>query len=52
MDRWLALVNVVMKPFGPHKMHEIFRIAEEMLASQERLCSMESVSRSVSQSTN
>jgi len=42
MDRWRALVNAVMN-LGVH-MRGIFRIAEDLLASQERLCSRELVS--------
>jgi len=40
--RWRALVNAVMN-LGVH-MRGIFRIAEDLLASHEGLCSMELVS--------
>ena len=42
MDRWRALVNAVMI-LGIH-MRGIFRIAEDLLASHEGLCSMDIVS--------
>jgi hypothetical protein len=41
-DRWRALVNAVMN-IGFHKMRGISCVAEDLLASQEGLCSMESV---------
>ena len=43
-DRWLAFVNAVMN-FGFHKMRGISCLAENQLASQEALCSMEWVSK-------
>ena len=47
MDRWLALVSAVMKNFGSHKMCEIFRLAEKVLASEETL--LHGVGQSVNQ---
>jgi hypothetical protein len=41
-DRWRAFVNAVMN-FGFHKMQKISSVVF-LLASQERLCSMELVS--------
>ena len=46
-NRWLALVNAVMN-LRVHKMRGVFRIAEDLLASHEGLCSMEFVSELVS----
>jgi hypothetical protein len=40
-DRWRALVNAVMNFW----FHKIYRLAENRLASQEDLCSMELVSK-------
>jgi hypothetical protein len=37
--RWQALLNVVMN-FGFHKMQGIASLAEELLAAQQRLCSI------------
>ena len=45
-DRWQALVNAVMN-LQVHKMLRIFGLAEDLLASQEGLCSMELVGWSV-----
>jgi hypothetical protein len=42
MDRWWVLVNRVMN-FRNHKMQGISRLAEDLLSSQERLCSMKLV---------
>jgi hypothetical protein len=42
-NRWRTLVNAVMN-LRVHKMRGIFRIAEDLLASHEGLCSMELVS--------
>jgi len=39
-ERWQALVNAVMN-FEFHKMRGIFLVAENLLASQEGLFSME-----------
>jgi len=39
-ERWRELVNTAMN-IRFHKMWEISRLAENWLASQERLCSME-----------
>ena len=41
-DRWRAFVNAVMT-FRLHKMREISSAAEDMLASQELLCSVKLV---------
>jgi len=41
---WLELVNAVMN-FGFHKMRGYSRLAENQSASQERLCSLEQVSK-------
>jgi hypothetical protein len=40
-DRWRAFVNAVKKTFGFHKMRGNSWVAEDILASQEGLCSME-----------
>jgi hypothetical protein len=45
-DRWQVLVNAVMN-LQVHKMLRIFGLAEDLLASQEGLCSMELVGWSV-----
>jgi hypothetical protein len=42
-DGWRAVVNAVMN-LGFHKTRGISRLAEDLLASQEGLCSMELVS--------
>jgi hypothetical protein len=47
-DKWQALVNVVMK-FQVHIMLGISWLAKELLASPEGLCSILSVSQSLSQ---
>jgi hypothetical protein len=39
-DKWRAVVSAVMN-FGFHKMWGIFWLAEDLLASQEGLCSLE-----------
>jgi hypothetical protein len=41
-DRCWALVNAVMN-FGFHKIRGISQLADDLLASQEGLCSMELV---------
>jgi hypothetical protein len=41
-DQWRALLKTVME-YGLQKMQGIFRIVEQLLASQERLCSMKCV---------
>jgi hypothetical protein len=38
-DRWQVFLNVIT--FGLHEIQEISRIADDILASQEGLCSME-----------
>ena len=43
-ERWLALVNAVMKP-GVPKIRRICRLPENRLASQEGLCSMHGLSK-------
>jgi hypothetical protein len=43
MDRWWVLVNAVMNLRVPY-MQGISSVAEELLASQEGLCSMELIS--------
>jgi len=43
-DRWCALVTAVMNP-GFHKIGGISRLAENLLASQKGLCSMEYVNK-------
>jgi len=43
-ERWLALVNAVMKP-GVPKIRRICRLAENRLASQEGLCSMHGLNK-------
>jgi hypothetical protein len=41
-DRWQAVVNAVMNCWVPHNvMQGIFGLAEDMLAFQGSLCSME-----------
>jgi hypothetical protein len=42
-ERWRALVNEVMN-FGFHKTRGISWLTDDLLASQEGLCSMELVS--------
>ena len=43
-NRWRAFVNAVMEPSGPIKCGGISWLSEDLLASQERVCSMESIS--------
>ena len=42
-DRWRALVNAVVNHFFPKKIPEISWLTKKMLASQERLWSVELV---------
>jgi hypothetical protein len=42
-DRWRALVNAVMNLLVPKKSGEFLRLVENLLASQEGLCSMDGV---------
>jgi hypothetical protein len=39
-DRWRAVVNVVMN-LGVHKMRGVSWLAEDLLASEQGLCSLE-----------
>ena len=48
-NKWRAFVNAVMN-FCLHRMREISSVAEYLLDSQEGLFSMQSVSKTVSQS--
>ena len=50
-DKWQGVVNVVMK-FQVHIMLGISWLAKELLASPEGLCSILSVSQSVSQAVS
>ena len=50
-DTWQALVNTVMN-LRFHKMREISWLAEDLLASQEGLCSLKLVSKLVSLSVS
>jgi hypothetical protein len=42
-DTWRALINVVKKTFGFHKIFGTFWLVEDLLASQEGLCFMKLV---------
>jgi hypothetical protein len=41
-DQWQTLLNMVME-YGLQKIQEIFQVVEQLLASQDRLCSMKCV---------